>query len=384
MEQRHLAHADRLWPLGCDISGNLDDRIVRQISNCPAVFHHHQMTAPQVEGQRAGDIDDKLAVNANVEGIRQDPGTLIFFGCGKQLFLTPVHHFVSAGVVRVLMLDNLVQHQVVLQIRVRQILREVIHDRLDVAPGFHPRRIGVLRVGFGGIFRQQTKLRDMFTQLRQLVLAVHQHTGKPAEVIQPKVVHLQLAAINPQNGSHVTHCSNRHIANIQHAGVWPQTTHPLCDDCRRVGVVYDPCFFMRVAIYQIDKLDHWQDRTQPVSQPAGAAGLLTNHAVSQRDLLILLAHFILANAHLGEDEVCAAEGHFRVIGDGKFDALAVVADHFFHHRGNRVLTRLVDVVEADFGQWEVLQTHHQAFHNTWRVGATAASNRQNEWGCKHL
>ena len=88
MEQRHLAHADRLWPLRGDISGNLDDRIVRQIGNCPAVFNHHQMTAPQVEGQRAGDIDDKLAVNANVEGVRQDPGTLIFFGCGKQLFLT--------------------------------------------------------------------------------------------------------------------------------------------------------------------------------------------------------------------------------------------------------------------------------------------------------
>jgi hypothetical protein len=68
--------------------------------------------------------------------------------------------------------------------------------------------------------------------------------------------------------------------------------------------------------------------------------------VTQRDLLILLAHFVLADAHLGEDEMRAAESHFRVTGDGKFDALAVVANDLLDDRRNGVLTRLVDVVKA--------------------------------------
>lgn len=74
----------------------------------------------------------------------------------------------------------------------------------------------------------------------------------------------------------------------------------------------------------------------------------------------------------------AAERHFRVTGDGKFDALAVVANDLFDDGRNGVLTRLVDVIKADFGQREIPQAHHQAFHNARRVGAAAAGNRQNK------
>ena len=41
-------------------------------------------------------------------------------------------------------------------------------------------------------------------------------------------------------------------------------------------------------------------------------------------------------------------------------------------------------LSPDVGQREILQAHHQAFHNARRVGAAAAGNRQNKWGCKHL
>ena len=242
----------------------------------------------------------------------------------------------------------------------------------------------MLRIGFGGVFRQQAKLRDMFAQFGQLVFAVHQHAGKPAEVVQAEIVHLQLVAIHAQNGAHIAHCGDGHIADVQHPRVRAQAAHAFRHDRCRVGVVHDPGFFMRVAIHPIDKLYHRQDRAQSVRQAAGTASLLADHAVPQWDLLILLAHFILTDPHLGEDEMCAAERHFRVSGDGEFDAFTVVTNHFLNHRRDGVLTRLVDVIEADFGQREVMQTYHQAFHNTRRVGAAATGNRQNKGGCKHL
>lgn len=88
---------------------------------------------------------------------------------------------------------------------------------------------------------------------------------------------------------------------------------------------------------------------------------LAHHAVTQRDLLILLTHFVLADAHLGEDKMRAAKGHFRVTGDGKFDALAVVANNLLHHGRDGVLARLVNVIQADLCQREIVQTHHEAF-----------------------
>ena len=242
----------------------------------------------------------------------------------------------------------------------------------------------MLRIGFSRIFRQQAKLRDMLTQRRELVFAVHQHAGKPAEVVQAKIVHLQFMTIHAQNGTHIAHRGNRHIADVQHACVGAQATHTLSDNRRRVGVVHDPGFLVRVAIDQIDKLHHRQDRAQAVGQPAGAAGFLAHHPVAQRNFFILLAHLVLPDAHLGEDKMRAAKGHFWVTGDGKCDALTVVANDLLDDRRNGVLARLVDIVQANFGQREILQAHHQAFHNARRVGAAAAGNRQNEWGCKHL
>ncbi len=323
-------------------------------------------------------------MNAHMERIRQDPGLFILLGGGKQFFLTTVHHFVGAGIVRVLMLYNLIRHQVVLQIRVRQILGEVIHDRLNVAPGFHPRRIRVLRVGFGCIFGQQAKFGDMAAHLRQFILAIHQYPGKPAEVVKAKVIHLQLVAIHTQNGPYVTHGCDRHIANIQHPGFWPQAAHTLGDDGRRVRVVNDPRFFVGITINHVDQLNHWQNGAQTVRQPARAAGLLADNAVTQGDLLILLAHFVLTDTHLGEDEMGTAKGHFRVAGDDKFNALTVIANHLLHHRRDGVLPRVINVVEANFRQREFVQLHHQAFHNPWRIGAATTGDRENKWGCNHV
>lgn len=135
---------------------------------------------------------------------------------------------------------------------------------------------------------------------------------------------------------------------------------------------------MRVAIHQIDQLDHRQNRAQAVCQPARTAGFLAHHAVAQRDLLILLTHPVLADSHLGEDKVRPAERDFRVCGHGEGNALAMVANDLFHHRCNGVLACFVDIVEANLGQREVLQAYHQAFHDTWRIGAAATGNRQNK------
>jgi hypothetical protein len=45
----------------------------------------------------------------------------------------------------------------------------------------------------------------------------------------------------------------------------------------------------------------------------------------------------------------------------------VVANDLLDDRRNGVLTRFVDIIKADFGQREILQAHHQAFHNARRV-----------------
>ncbi len=190
--------------------------------------------------------------------------------------------------------------------------------------------------------------------------------------------------IDPQNGPDVTHCRHRHIADIQHPGVRTQATYPFGHNCRRVRVVHDPRLLIRVLLYQVDKLNHRQNGAQAVSQAAWPTGLLAYYAVAQRDLLILLAHFVLPDAHLGKDKVCSAEGGFGIAGNGKFNRVAVVADHLLHHRGQRALTCLIDIIEADLRQRKILQPHHQAFDDAWRIGAAAAGDGQNKWGGKHV
>ncbi|MNP15577.1 hypothetical protein D3C76_1079430 [compost metagenome] len=111
---------------------------------------------------------------------------------------------------------------------------------------------------------------------------------------------------------------------------------------------------------------------------------MADDAVAQGDLLILFAHFVLTDAHLSEDKMCPAERHFRVVGHGKFDALAVVANYFFDHWRDGVLACGVDVVEANFRQREILQLDHQAFHNARRVSAAATGNGQNKGRFKHV
>ncbi len=191
-------------------------------------------------------------------------------------------------------------------------------------------------------------------------------------------------AIDPQNSADVTHRRHWHITNIQHPRVRTQAAYPFGHNRRRVGVVHDPCFFIRILLYQVDKLDHRQDSAQTVSKAAWPAGLLAYYAMAQRDLLILLAHFVLADAHLGKDEVCSAEGGFGIAGDGKLNRVAVVADHLLHYRGQRTLACLIDIIEADLGQGEILQPHHQAFDDARRIGAAAAGDGENKWGGKHV
>ncbi|MNY57845.1 hypothetical protein D3C86_1941090 [compost metagenome] len=114
----------------------------------------------------------------------------------------------------------------------------------------------MLRVGFGRVFRQQAVFRDVATQFRQSVDAVHQYAGKPAEVVQAKIVDFQLVTIDTQNRAHIAHRRHRHIADIQYAGIWAQAAHAFCHNCRRVGVVHDPRFLVSVTLDQVDKLHH--------------------------------------------------------------------------------------------------------------------------------
>lgn len=111
---------------------------------------------------------------------------------------------------------------------------------------------------------------------------------------------------------------------------------------------------MSETLDQIDQLNHRQDGAQSVGQPTRSAGFLADHAVTQGDLLVLLAHFVLTDAHLSEHKMRAAECHFGIVSDGKNNALAVIAYDFFYDRCNGVLTRGVDVIEANFCQRKIL------------------------------
>ncbi|MOA37927.1 hypothetical protein D3C78_1595640 [compost metagenome] len=111
---------------------------------------------------------------------------------------------------------------------------------------------------------------------------------------------------------------------------------------------------MGEALDQIDKLNHRQNCAQSVGQPAWSAGFLADYTVTQWDLLILLAHFVLTHAHLGKNKVRAAEGHFWIVGNRENNALAVIAYDFFNDWRNGVLARSIDIIKANFCQRKIL------------------------------
>ncbi|MND77422.1 hypothetical protein D3C80_691030 [compost metagenome] len=212
----------------------------------------------------------------------------------------------------------------------------------------------MLRIGFGRVFGQQPKFGNVAAQLRQSVDAVHHHARKPAEVIQAKVIDFQLVAIDAQNRPHIAHRRHRHIANVEHACVRTQTAHTFCHNRRRVGVVHNPGLLVGETLDKIDQLNHRQDCAQSVGQPTRPTSFLADYAVTQWDLLVLFTHFVLTHAHLGENKVRAAEGHFWIVGDGENNALAVIAYDFFNDWRNGVLARRIDIIEANFCQRKVL------------------------------
>jgi hypothetical protein len=169
------------------------------------------------------------------------------------------------------------------------------------------------------------------------------------------------------------------ISQILSTRVRTQAAYPFGNNGCRVGVIHNPGAFIRVALDQVNKFHHWQNGAQTVRQTARSTGFLTHHPMTQRDFSSC-SRILYWPTHLGEDKMGTAKGRFRVAGDGKFDALAVVTNHFFHHRRNGALSGFVNVVEANFRQREILQTHHQAFDNPWRVGAAATGDRENKWG----
>ena len=97
-------------------------------------------------------------------------------------------------------------------------------------------------------------------------------------------------------------------------------------------------------------------------------------AVLQRDLLVLLAHGVLADADVGEHEVDAGEGGLGIGGVVELDLGGVLAEVDLAGLGHDLLALGVVVVEGDLVNREAVMLLEQHQSDARREGGTAAGN----------
>ena len=216
-------------------------------------------------------------------------------------------------------------------------------------------------------------LLDVLAQLRQHLLALVTDAGEPTEVVEAEVIVLDVLLVDLERGAHEVDDGDGHIADVDDSGVRAHHAARLGHDRSGVGVVEDPIRGLGVLLHIIDELDHGEDGAHAVSETAATAGLLTDAAMAQRDLLVLLAHGVTAHAHLGEDEVGVGEGGLLIGGDRQLDVQAevLVQDPVDEH-ANLALALLVDVVQADLLNLELLFAQRDGLDDTGSEGGAAA------------
>ena len=301
-------------------------------------------------------------------------GLLVMVDALEEVLLARLLDLVCTGALGVGMLDELLLLQVVVQIRVGQVLREALHDLVLALPDVVPAALGVtvlLGVLVGGLLgllghqrahalevrigQQNLVLLDVLAQLRQHLLALVANRGEPAKVVEAEVVVLNILLVDIERGANHVDDSDRHVADVDDTSVGAQDAAALGHDGSGVGVVENPVVLLGVLLNVINQLDHGEDGAHAVGKAAAAAGLLTHAAVTQRNLLVLLAHGVAAHAHLGKHEAGVGEGGRLVGGHRKLDVQAeVLVQNPVHEHADLALALLVDVVQANLVNVELV------------------------------
>src|SRR5699024_6817143 len=130
---------------------------------------------------------------------------------------------------------------------------------------------------------------------------------EPAEMVEAEVSGHEVPYVLIQHIRIALHDGDRHVAYVEQTAVVRKfALQCFGHDGRRIRIVHDPCIF-RIGPYVPDQFDHVRYRTHAVCHAARTACLLAEHAVPERDLFILLAHFEAAGADLQEGHIDVSE-----------------------------------------------------------------------------
>ena len=191
-------------------------------------------------------------------------------------------------------------------------------------------------------------------------------------MIEAVVAHAHLFAIfEADNLCHPPFNADRHIADIEDFGVRPQTSGGFRHNRRRVGVVKHPGV-RRIFFHIIHQLQHAADRAHTVGDPPRTAGLLAQHAVAQRDFLILFTHRIFTDADMRHDEINIGKRRLRIGGIAEFNLRRLLFEDHFARLGDGLLTRAVVVVKFQRPQRKTILVCQQHQNNARGEGAAAA------------
>ena len=198
--------------------------------------------------------------------------------------------------------------------------------------------------------------------------------GEPAVVVQAVVAVLQLATVlDAAHDGHLVHEVDRHVADVDDLAVRAQHAAGLGHDGGRVGVVEHPCVGAPL-LHVVEDLDDAADGAHAVGDAAGAAGLLAEHAVLQRNLLVLLAHGVLADADVGEHEVDAGESGLGVGRVVELDLGGVLAEVDLAGLCHDLLALGVVVIEGDLVHREAVVLLEKHEGDARREGGAATGN----------
>ena len=261
-------------------------------------------------------VDDEVAVHPGTEeAVGGTAGGDAAAALVKHRFFAGVDHPVGAGVVRIFVGHHLLAEVVVLQIGVGQELGEQAHALAQPLEGRDPVGVDVLILEQ----RQRPLGEQMVAQLWQQILALRvPDMAPPAKMVEADIVERQIGVAVAEGGGYQQLDDNRHVADEQAFQLRETLVPGVRQNRRRVGVVEDPGIG-GISAHILADGQHVGDRAQRKRKAAGAAGLLTDHAVAQRDLLIQRPHLEAAAADLGEQELHAGEGFAAIGGDDQLD-----------------------------------------------------------------
>ena len=284
----------------------------------------------------------------------------------------PVNNGVRTGIIGIGMRNHGLRVQIVLQIGIRQGVRKILHHFFQMLEREIP--VGVVFAGKAKLIVAVAAL-ELFQYLRQYILARFFiiHSGKPAEMVKPIITRFHIGPLAPagQRTKNI-HDRDRHIANVDQAEIIRKNAlGRLRDNSGRIGVIEDPCL-RRPAADRTHQLDHRRDRAHPVGKTAGAAGLLADHAVFQRDFLIHFAHFQAARPNLHKRKVNIRKRGFLICCIDEFSLRIVFAVKYFAKTADMLLPFRVVVIQHDPAKRKMLPHQTKHLQHIRRIGAAAA------------